>query len=128
PSYGPYSIIASPDGDRLAIGNTESRDVRFFLPSTSQMDPLVLKTQGAPYFAAWSADGRTVYVPTQAPDAIIAFDASTGERIATRGFVGAECQAPHEAMLGGDTDTLYLVCEGDHSEPGHVLALDRATL
>lgn len=128
PSYGPYSVVASPDGDSLAIGSTESRDVRLFHPSLAAMDPLVYKTQGAPYFAAWSADGATLYVPTQAPDAIVAFDVGTGDKLVTRSFIADECVSPHEVMIHPSGSPLYLVCEGDHLSPGHVLAIDPATL
>lgn len=129
PSYGPYSAILSPDAATLALGNTLSKDVRFLDVASRTIDPeRVAPTIGAPFFPAWSEDGATLYVPTQAPDAIVVLDlAADVQEIARRDFLAGECVAPHLVERYG-ADTLLVVCEGDHAQPGRVLWLDRATL
>ena len=72
PSYGPYSAVLSPDGATVAIGDTVSKDVRFFDVASSTIDATkTLKTLGAPYFPAWSTDGKLLYVPLQTPHGIV---------------------------------------------------------
>lgn len=128
PVYGPYSIVASPGGGLLAVGNTVSKDVRFFDTSTSKMAPdLSLSTQGAPYFPAWLEGEAKLAVPTQAPDGIAVFDMATQAEITSRQFTGEECPLPHVASVLKD-GTIALVCEGDHAEPGKVVWLDPVTL
>lgn len=128
PVYGPYSIVASPGGGLLAVGNTVSKDVRFFDTSTSKMAPdLSLSTQGAPYFPAWLEGEAKLAVPTQAPDGIAVFDMTTQTEITSRQFTGEECPLPHVASVLKD-GTIALVCEGDHAEPGKVVWLDPVTL
>lgn len=128
PIYGPYSAVASPDGGTLAVGSTESKDVRLFDIATQTMDAVVIATMGAPFFAGWSPDGAVLYVPTQQPDALLVVDVASGDVMTSRNFADGECELPHEVVLGPDPSTLFVVCEGDHLGPGAVLALDAATL
>lgn len=128
PTYGPYSAVLSPMGKKLAVGDTESKDVRVFDVETRSFDPKVIKTMGAPYFTTWSADESKLFVPTQTPDALLVVDLATGAPVMSRDFDRATCIAPHEAVFSSDGATLYLVCEGDHVVPSVVLALDPATL
>lgn len=128
PVYGPYSIVESPAGDLLAVGNTVSKDVRFFDVAASKMkDGAVLSTFGAPYFPAWFPDGSKILVPTQGPDAAVVFDMATQAEIAHRDFTGDDCVLPHVAVPMED-GTFTLVCEGDHEAPGKVIWLDPDTL
>lgn len=128
PVYGPYSLVLSPGGGLLAVGNTVSKDVRFLDTSTSKMAPeLSLSTQGAPYFPAWIDGEAKLAVPTQAPDGIAVFDMATQTEINQRQFVGDECPLPHVANLLKD-GAIALVCEGDHVAPGKVVWLDPVTL
>lgn len=128
PSYGPYSAVLSPTGGRLVVGNTESNDVRLLDIASKTMLPLIIKTQGAPYFVAWSNDEKRLYIPTQSPDTMIVADAATGDVVTSRMFDKATCQAPHEAAFSTDGASLYVVCEGDHTKPSVILSLDPATL
>lgn len=128
PVYGPYSIVQSPDGKLIAVGNTVSKDVRFLDVGTSEMVAgMTLSTFGAPYFPAFDEDGGKLVVPTQSPDGIAVFDVATQTEILQRPFAGAECPLPHVVTRLPD-GVLLLVCEGDHVEPGKVLWLDPETL
>lgn len=125
PALGPYSVVASASGDRLAVGQTEGKVTTLFDVAAATFT-LSMKTQGAPYFAAWSADSSRLFVPTQAPDAIVVFDPATGSVVTSRTFAKGECQRPHEAVT--TEGALAVVCEGDHVAPGRVLVLDPVTL
>jgi YVTN family beta-propeller protein len=127
-SKGPYSAVLSPSGKVVAVGSTDSKDTKLLDTQARAMKPLAIVTQGAPYFAAWSADDAKLWIPTQAPDALVLADAATGAVQRQRAFDAATCAKPHEAVMARDGATLYLVCEGDHVAPGVVLALDPATL
>ena len=128
PSYGPYSLVPSPTGDVLALGNTVSKDVRFFDPKNKQM--LLGQTItmfSAPYFPAWSADGSQLVIPLQSPDAIAIIDVATKQEVEYRSFTADECKWPH--VVTRLPDGVYAVtCEGDHIGAGKVLWLDPMSL
>jgi DNA-binding beta-propeller fold protein YncE len=128
PQYGPYSAVLSPDGKMLAVGNQVSRDVSFFDTTTLAILPeRTLSTQGVPFFPAWTADGATLYVVTQTPDAVLAIDVTADNaELERRDFAPGECDLPHIAEIQGDA--LLVVCEGDHVAPGKLLTLDPDTL
>jgi DNA-binding beta-propeller fold protein YncE len=128
PVYGPYSVALSPSGSLLVVGNLESKDLRFIDVGSATLTTRVVPTQGAPYFSAWASDGTELYVPTQAPDAVRVLDATSGTLKRARTFTTLECEHPHEAVIGRDTETVWIVCEGDRSKPSVVLGLDRSTL
>lgn len=129
PKVGPYSAILSPDGKWLALGNTVSKDVRFFDVNAEAMDlTRTIKTLGAPFFPAFSADGKRLWVPTQSPDALILVDLENpNTEPVRRDFAAGECKWPHVVERLDDT-RISLVCEGDHKTAGKVLILDASTL
>lgn len=127
-AIGPYAAVLSPDGALVAIGNTVSKDVRFFDVATNKVLPnRTLPTLGVPYFAGFSPDGGRLYVPIQKPDALVVVDLNAGNaEVASRYFSGDECVAPHLAELVGDE--VFVVCEGDHKTPGRIVRLDANNL
>jgi DNA-binding beta-propeller fold protein YncE len=128
PLLGPYTAVLSPSGKRIAVGNTESKDVRLFDPVRRTVSATVLPTLGAPQFAAWSPDETRLLVPVQGPDGVTVLDVGSGKVVSSRSFDVQSCRLPHEVVLSPDALTAYVVCEGDHEKPSHVLALDAATL
>jgi YVTN family beta-propeller protein len=128
PAYGPYSLSTSPDGNTIAVGDTVSKDIRFFDPNTRMMLPSqTLTVFSAPYFPAWSADGTALVIPLQSPDAIVVMDVVAKKEIVYRAFTADECKLPHVAVRLPD-GTYALTCEGDHVGNGKVLWLDPTTL
>jgi hypothetical protein len=119
--------VLSNDGAWLAVSNTVSGDVRTFSTGERRFGEVALAPNGTPYFAAWSSGDSVLYVPTQNPDGIEAFDATSGDPLRRRSFEPGECQLPHEAVFGSDESTLFVVCEGDHVTASIVLALDADT-
>ena len=65
-------------------------------------------------------------VPTQAQDAVLLIDVSTGAMKGSRTFDDGSCVKPHQAARLGDR--FFVVCEGDHKSPSVVLEIDPATL
>jgi YVTN family beta-propeller protein len=128
PTYGPYAAVMSPDGKTIAVSSTVSKDVRFFdVGSETFDDTRTIKTLGAPYFAAWTADSARLYIPTQQPNALSLVDLTQANKeLAFRDLNGV-CDKPHVAELHGDK-ALFLVCEGDQTGPGDVLMLDPVSL
>ncbi len=127
PVYGPYAAILSPGGDRIAVSNTVSRDVRFLDVAARAFGEVIAAMPGEPYFPAWSADGARLFVPTQGVDALVIVDQS-GMLLETRNFEPSECVRPHAAVFASDADVLFVVCEGDHESPSQVLVLSADTL
>lgn len=127
-AYGPYAVVPSPDGRRLAVSNLEGGDVRFLHVEARAMEegaPIV--TRGAPYFPAWSAAGDVLWIPVQSPDALLRVDVASGA-IEERALGASEgCQRPHEVERLDDA-RLAVVCEGDHVAPGAILIVDATTL
>ena len=128
PTYGPYSATLSPSGDRVALGNLESRDVRIFDVTMSAMAGITVMTMGQPFFVGWSSDNQRLYIPTQVPDEVVMADAATGQVLQIAPMDPDNCILPHEIVPSSTGDVIYLVCEGDHETPGTVLALDAMTL
>lgn len=124
PSYGPYAATLSPDGTYLVVSNTVSNDVRFFDVAAGTFDlTRTITTLGAPYFPAFTADGKLV-IPTQQPDELVIVDLTGVEPTQTRPFSAAECVLPHEVLRDGDAT--FVVCEGDKKSNGTILMLDAA--
>jgi DNA-binding beta-propeller fold protein YncE len=125
PNFGPYALLASPDGAWIAVSNTVSDDVRFLEVATGTVDESrTLFTNGAPFFPAFDADGTTLAVVTQQPDALRVIDMATGEELVSREFVDDECGLPHIVVHEGPD--YLVVCEGDKKAPGKVVRLDAA--
>jgi DNA-binding beta-propeller fold protein YncE len=129
PEVGPYSAILSPDGRTVALGNTVSKDVRFLDVEGKLVDQArTIDTLGAPFFPAFSADGKRLWIPTQSPDALLLVDLENGnQELMRRDFGAGECKWPH-VVTRLDDARVALVCEGDHITKGKVLILDAATL
>lgn len=125
-AYGPYALTISPDGARLAVSGLTSKDVRLFDLEGGTLvpagDPVLLP--GAAYFASWSTDGTTLWVPYQAPDGVarIEFGSPSQVELFPLGM-GAGCLLPHEVEVLGP-DRLAVVCEGDHTERGALALLE----
>lgn len=126
-SRGPYSAVLSPSGKFVAIGTTEGKATRIYDVAARAMRDVTISSRGSAFFPGWSSDEAKLWIPTQSPDALVLVDPMTGSSTKQRVFDGT-CERPHEAALSPDGATLYVVCEGNHKEPGAILALDPSTL
>jgi DNA-binding beta-propeller fold protein YncE len=128
PILGPYGVSLSPDGTRLAIADKESKDVRMLDVATQKMETFVAPLNGSPLFPAWSKDGASLYVPVQAPDALVVLDARTGAMKAAHAFDASICAGPLDASLSAASGAITLVCEGNTTTTGALVLLDPTTL
>lgn len=127
PSLGPYAVVAAPDAATLAVSCQLSKEVRLFDVAARAFRDLPLGVSGAAFFPAFAADGKTLYVPVQSPDALVAIDVTTGKTTRAHSFDGA-CTKPHDVTRASDGQSLYVVCEGAPGAPGAVVVVDANTL
>lgn len=126
PRYGPYGVALSPDGKWLAASMRLSRDLILVDVTTRRRTATVYQTFGEPYVAAWSTDGKKLFVPTRGTDAVAVVDPTTAAILNERIFDQATCIAPMEAIAG--EDVVHVLCEGNARTPGALLTLDAQTL
>lgn len=126
PRYGPYGLALSPDGKWLAASMRLTRDLVLVDVEHERRSPTVYATAGEPYVAAWSADGKKLYLPTRGMDAFAIIDVESGRTENKRLFDRDTCVAPTEAIVLAQA--LLVLCEGDARANGVVLTLDSTTL
>ncbi len=124
----PTALEASPSGKLLSVACGAPRETRLVDTQAEVVAAAGFAVEGTPFAPAWSGDEARIWIPTQTPDALLAFDVATRTVSRRRAFDAASCLRPGHASLAPDGATLYVVCEGDHVGPGQVLALDPATL
>ncbi len=127
PRYGPYSATLSPDEKLVIVADLEGQDVRVFDRAEKRFVPERSVPLAAKAFMPAFVGPRTLFVPTQAPDGLARVDidkaAVTGRATLTK----AECALPHVVKVAKD-GRIYLVCEGNHTQPGSVLEIDGDSL
>ena len=113
PSYAPYALSVHRDGS-VWISDNQSGDVRVFDPARMQMDPArTVITGGIAMFSDFSEDGKTLFVPRQNDDRIVAVDVATlGRRELP--LPGDSCLGAHVVKLLPGGTRLAVICEGDH--------------
>jgi DNA-binding beta-propeller fold protein YncE len=127
PRYGPYSATLSPDEALVVVADLEGQDVRVFDRQAKRFVPERTVPLAAKAFMPAFVDARTVLVPTQAPDGLARVDVE-GARVTSRvAFTKASCSLPHVVKIAKD-GRAYLVCEGDHVNPGAVVEIDPSSL
>jgi DNA-binding beta-propeller fold protein YncE len=127
PKYEPYALTLSPSGD-IWVSCRSRNELRVVSAQTLQVDPArIVAVTGAPMFGAFTADGRTLYVPTQIDDAIAVIDAATGVLQREIPVRSASCLNVHQLRITPDGRWGLVVCEGDHGSAGSLLVLDLAS-
>jgi DNA-binding beta-propeller fold protein YncE len=127
PRYGPYSAVLSPDEKLVVIGDLEGQDVRVFDRASGRFDTERTVHLAAKAFMPAFVDPTTLLVPTQAPDGLVRVDLESKVVTGRASLNRAECTLPHVVSVARD-GRIYLVCEGNHTQPGSVLEIDRETL
>lgn len=124
PTYAPYALAMNRD-NTVWISNNQSGDVRVFDPNRMQMDPgKAVTVGGIAMFSAFSEDGKTLYVPRQNDDRLVAIDVAT---LAKRELVlpKESCLGAHVVMRLPISNGLAVICEGDHRvRKGSLLLVD----
>ncbi|MCP3140024.1 YncE family protein [Pyxidicoccus xibeiensis] len=128
PRHEPYALTLSPTTGEAWVSSMASRQVQVLNPVTRTMDPTrtVQGLRGPPMFGAFTADGRTLYLPYQLVDALAVIDPTTGTVLREVDLAAAGCLNAHQVTLTPDERHGLVVCEGDHRGPGTVHAVDLA--
>jgi DNA-binding beta-propeller fold protein YncE len=133
-TYGPYAALLTHDGSTVLVSDIEGttfqgKDVRIFDVATQRFTGAAVHVGASVFFGVQSPDDRYVFYPTQGPDQIVRVRTSDWQ--VDDGGVGHltadQCLSPHEIAHGPD-GRYYLVCEGDHRTPSHVVTFDPMTL
>ena len=125
PKYGPYSADPSPNDSLLLVGDLESKDVRIFdLKAKKFADPIAV---GARAMIGAFVDETNAIVPLQAPDGLVRIDAQKNAVTTRVAFDKTQCEAPHAVRIDSK-HRAFVVCEGDHVQPGAVVEIDPVTL
>ncbi|NMO18185.1 YncE family protein [Pyxidicoccus fallax] len=126
PRHEPYALTVSPTTGEAWVSSMASRQVQVLDPTTRAMDPLrtVQGLRGPPMFGAFTADGRTLYMPYQLADALAVIDPATGTVRSEVDLASAGCVNAHQVTLTPDERYGLVVCEGDHTGPGTLHAVD----
>jgi DNA-binding beta-propeller fold protein YncE len=128
PRHQPYALTVSPSTGAVWISSLESRALQYLDPVTLTVDPQrTVWLAGPPMFGAFTADGRTLYMPYQAADAIAIIDPEHPEAVpAEIPLASSGCLNVHQVMLTPGERYALAVCEGDHVGPGTFHAVDLA--
>jgi DNA-binding beta-propeller fold protein YncE len=127
PRYGPYSATLSPDESLVIVADLEGQDVRVFDRATKRFDPERTVHLAAKAFMPAFVDSTTLLVPTQAPDGLVRIDIAHAKVTGRGSLSKADCTLPHVVKVARD-GRVYLVCEGNHTQSGSVLEIDKDTL
>jgi DNA-binding beta-propeller fold protein YncE len=126
PKYEPYALTLAPSGD-IWVSCRSRNELRLVNAQTLAVDTdRIVHVPGAPMFGAFSADGSTLYMPTQIDDAIAVIDAATGVLQRVIPVRSESCLNVHQLRITSDGRWGLLVCEGDHGGPGSLEVLDMA--
>ncbi|WP_224244936.1 YncE family protein [Hyalangium gracile] len=129
PRHEPYALTVSPTG-AVWVSSLSSRSVQYLDPVTLTMNPdRTVRLDGSPMFGAFTADGRTLYMPYQGVESIAVID----PELASPSYIPPEiplapsgCLNIHQVMLTPDERHGLVVCEGDHVGPGTFHVVDLA--
>ncbi len=127
PRYGPYSATLSPNEKLVLIADLEGQDIRVLDRETKKLVPDKSVPLAAKAFMPAFIDDHTVLVPMQAPDGLARIDLDSAKVERRTSFPKETCALPHVVRVAKDA-RVYLVCEGNHRDPGTVLEIDPVTL
>lgn len=134
PRYSPYALTLSPVDGSVWVSALNSDIVYAFDPESLAMRPErnvpnTLHSGGVPMFGAFSADGKTLYMPYQKYDDVAVIDTTTTPPT-VKGVIALSpsgCLNVHQVELTPDGTHALAVCEGDHVGPGTLHVLDLTT-
>ena len=127
PRYGPYSATLSPDEKLVVVADLEGQDIRVFDRASKRFLAERTVPLAAKAFMPAFVGPSTLLVPTQAPDGLVRVDIESAKVTGRGALTKAECALPHVVKVAKD-GRVYLVCEGNHTQPGSVLEIDEGSL
>ena len=129
PRFGPYSVALSPDESFAFVGVLDGQAVRRIdMRTHTEVTDHAVTLDGKAFFGAFDVAGAHYWVATQARDSVTRIDVAMAAVDLRHGFAPADCLSPHEAVYVASLHRVFVVCEGDHTRPGAIVALDPDTL
>jgi DNA-binding beta-propeller fold protein YncE len=126
PKYEPYALTLAPSGD-IWVSCRSRNELRVVDAQTLAVDEnRIVGLTGAPLYGAVTADGSTLYVPTQIDDVIAVVDPATGALEREIPVRSMGCLNVHQMRFTPDGRWGLLACEGDHGTAGSLVVLDMA--
>jgi YVTN family beta-propeller protein len=126
PANKPYALTRSPAGTRLALSNQVAQTLVVFSTGDVPAPLATIRVSGVPFFAGFLGETELL-LPLQEPDGVVRVDLTTGSVVAAVTYPDDSCQNPSDARFTAD-GRVFLVCEGNHYDPGSVVELDPSTL
>jgi len=127
PANGPAALVLDPAGTRVLVTNELTRRVVAFQADDSAAElGATDELPGVPGPVAFLASGEWL-VPLRAPDGAARLDAASGAILASTTYAAEQCRTPSTATVSAGSG-VFLVCEGDHEDPGGLVRLDPVTL
>jgi len=126
PRHEPYALTLSPTDGALWVSSRKSHTVHYLDPQSLTVRPerAIYGLRGAPMFGVVSRDGKTLYLPYQAVDAVAVIDTATSAVKGEIHLSEAGCLNVHQVELTPDGRHALAVCEGDHQGPGTLHVVD----
>lgn len=138
--HTPHTLVefaVSPDGSTMVAGGEISGELLAFDVTEPSVPRVVERVRlgGAPWHPAFTPDGRWVYVPLNAANAVAVVDASTWE-VAKR-IEGEGLAQPHGAAASADGRWVFVsnnntrgdyAPKGDDPKAGTVVVIDTTTM
>lgn len=140
PTHTYVQFALAPGGDRMAVtGQTSGRVFLLDVAEGGSPEPLEsLQASGEPWHPAWAPDGRFVYVPRKAADAVDVVDAGSWQVAAT--IRGEGLSQPHGSAISPDGRHLFVSSnnldgawrppgreDGGDDPPGALVVIDTAS-
>jgi YVTN family beta-propeller protein len=101
----PHMVLLSPDGKTAYVSNTGTNTLAAVNLDTGHVKPI--ETEARPQGAAWSRDGKFIYLTNSDGNSILILDAATNRR---SGRI-ATCNGPGRIAVTPDAKTLVYNCQ-----------------
>jgi DNA-binding beta-propeller fold protein YncE len=126
PIYQPYAVTIQPVTGKVWVSNTATRELVVYDPATGALDATCgpIDLGGAPIFPTFSNDGALLFVPVQTSGTFSVVDTTTCTVITALPLVPQACLNPHAVLLSPDEKKAFVVCEGNHFEPGSLAVIN----
>jgi DNA-binding beta-propeller fold protein YncE len=131
PNYQPYAINVAPDGkvwvacNGPTAGGTGFSGLRVYDPAMGAFDEsLSVPFQGQGMAAIFLGDGKTTVGVSRSDDKLLFIDYTQTPPMVVKELGLQQCTNAHTMRVSQDGATGWVVCEGDHTNPGTLVAID----
>jgi DNA-binding beta-propeller fold protein YncE len=124
PVCDPYAVTLSTDGQTAWVSCYASGALIGVDVATASRGPTIAQEAGRAIFGDTAADGTLAIAIQDSDGVVFAKDDAVVDFIA---LPPAVCELPHTVKYIDEDSVLLVVCEGNKSDPGAIIALDLAS-